>query len=611
MSRQPNATEPSPNPPATPGALCQAGFTHFQEGRPLDAQLCCLQALAIEADHADTLHLMGLLSLQGGQFDHAVQWLTRAVQKDPATDYLSALGITLKQMGRLEEALKVFDKAVQLKPGDAELWKHLAGSLLALDRSAEALLSYQHALHLDGGHFEAAYQSAIILERMERLDEALAQLDRCVELRSEHVPNLRLRARVLRSLKRYEDYLVDTMRAHALDPADPFACNNVGDALQFLGRYEEGLAWFEKALALLPNSAGILRNMGFAFRRLHRHDEATAAYQQATALDPGNAEIAYDLSDMLLVTGHLAAGWAAREIRWKMPDFVERNAEFSQPEWFGRESVEGKTILVFADEGLGDTIQFVRFVPILAARGARIVLAVQDPLVPLLSGVSGVLNCVPVTSRPLPAFDLGCPVMSLPLACDARLETIPRENYLPSLPAERVDAWRHRLGSHDRLRIGLVWSGNPNFGNDNNRSMPLRMLAPLFDLDATFVSLQKDPRPADAALLRERSDVLDLTADLTDFVDTAALVSCLDVVISVDTGVAHLSATLGRPTWILLPYVNDWRWLVDRDDSPWYSTARLFRQDSSRDYATVVGRVRHELAGMIAAFTPPFESASQ
>jgi len=201
--------------------------------------------------------------------------------------------------------------------------------------------------------------------------------------------------------------------------------------------------------------------------------------------------------------------------------------------------------------------------------------------------------------------------MSLPLACDARLETIPRENYLPPLPPERVQAWRRRLGSHDRLRIGLVWSGNPNFGNDSNRSMPLRIMAPLFELDATFVSLQKDPRPADAALLREHSEVIDLTADFSDFVDTAALVSCLDLVISVDTGVAHLSATLGRPTWILLSYVSDWRWLLDRDDSPWYSAVRLFRQDSSRDYATVVGRVRQELARMIAAFTPPFESASQ
>jgi Glycosyltransferase family 9 (heptosyltransferase) len=294
-----------------------------------------------------------------------------------------------------------------------------------------------------------------------------------------------------------------------------------------------------------------------------------------------------------------------------MPDFAEKNAKFSQPKWFGKESVEGRTILVYADEGLGDTIQFVRFVPGLAARGARIVLAVQDPLVPLLSGVSGVSNCVPVTDSPLPAFDLDCPVMSLPLACDARLETIPREDYLPPLPAERVETWRHRLGPHDRLRIGLVWSGNPSFGNDSNRSMPLRMLAPLFDLDATFVSLQKDPRPADADHLREHSEVLDLTADLLDFVDTAALVSCLDLVISVDTGVAHLSATLGRPTWILLPYVNDWRWLLDRDDSPWYSTVRLFRQDPSLDYARVVGRVRQELACMIAAFKPPFEFASQ
>ncbi len=614
MSREPkpadepaaqgSATDPTSLPATTPAALHDAGFKHLKEGRPLDAQVCCLQALSIQPEHADTLHLMGLLSLQGGQHDHAVEWLTRAIRKDPRTDYLSTLGITLKQMGRREEALQVFDKAVQLKPVDAELWKHLAGVLLELDRSAEALLAYQHVLQLDPEHLEAAYQSASILHRMERFEEALAQLDRYVGLRSGHVPSLQLRARVLRGLRRYDECLADNMRLHAIDPDDPFTCNNVGDALQFLARYDEGLAWFEKALALLPTSAGIFKNLGFALRRLHRHHEAIAAYEQAVALDPGNVEATYDLSDVLLVTGNFAAGWAAREVRWKMPDFAKKNAQFLQPKWFGRKRIEGTTILVYADEGLGDTIQFVRFVPMLAARGARIVLAVQDPLVPLLSGVPGVSNCVPRSESPLPAFDLDCPVMSLPLACDARLETIPRENYLPPLPPERIDAWGRRLGPHDRLRIGLVWSGNPNFGNDINRSMPLRMLAPLFDLDATFVSLQKDPRPDDAALLREHPDVLDLTAELTDFVETAALVSCLDLVIGVDTGVAHLAGTLGRPTWILLPYVNDWRWFIDRDDSPWYSSVRLFRQDAARDYALVIGRVREALGRMISAFEP-------
>jgi hypothetical protein len=202
----------------------------------------------------------------------------------------------------------------------------------------------------------------------------------------------------------------------------------------------------------------------------------------------------------------------------------------------------------------------------------------------------------------LPPFDLHCPLSSLPLAFGTRLDTIPSAlSYLPRPPAARIQAWETRLGPHLKLRVGLVWSGNPAHGNDRNRSIPLRMLTGILGIDATFVSLQKDPRPDDQATLRERSDIVDLTADLTDFVETAALVCCLDLVITVDTSVAHLSAALGCPTWILLPYTPDYRWLLDRDDSPWYPTARLFRQSVSRDYGEVLDRVRTELAALISA----------
>jgi hypothetical protein len=222
----------------------------------------------------------------------------------------------------------------------------------------------------------------------------------------------------------------------------------------------------------------------------------------------------------------------------------------------------------------------------------------------LLSGVAGVSECIPFSSRTYPAFDMHCPIMSLPLAFGTTLATIPPANYLPPLPAERVAHWDSRLGARDRMRVGLVWSGNPKQGNDRNRSMLFAQLARLLDTDATFVSLQKDPRPDDTALLAGRTDIIDLTADLTDFVETAALVSCLDLVITVCTSVAHLAATLGRPTWVMLPYLPDWRWLLDRDDSPWYPTVRLFRQDDTRDYARVVEFVRSELLEMMSSSRP-------
>ena len=589
----------SPTTP-TPAALYRSGLQHLHAGRHLDAQLACQQALAIDAGHADSLHLMGLLLLQTQQYDHAVEWLSRAILQDPRTDYLSTLGIALKQMGRLDDALRVFDKAVQLKPDDAELWKQFGGVLVAVDRAADALVAFQRAMQLNPSHWEAAYQSGILLHQLQRFDEALLQFNACDRLRPAHAPTLQMRARAFRALKRYQECLADNTRAHVLDPADPYTCNNMGDALLWLGRYDDGLQWFDKALALRPDFIEVLLNKGFALFHMHRFDEAAETYRRVTELDPGNARAAWQLAHLALLSGNFAAGWAGREARWRAPDFSPEYPKFSQPKWLGHEPIDGKTILVHVDEGVGDTLQFARYLPLMADRGARVVLIAQDALCPLLSGVRGVSECVPFSARTYPSFDMHCPIMSLPLAFGTTLETIPPANYLPPLPVERIAQWENRLGPHDRLRVGLVWSGNPKQGNDRNRSMPFAHLAPLLDLDATFVSLQKDPRPGDAALLA-KSNVVDLTANLTDFAETAALVSCLDVVITVCTGVAHLAATLGRPTWVMLPYLPDWRWLLDRDDSPWYPTVRLFRQDGARDYTRVVESVRTELKTTISS----------
>jgi hypothetical protein len=302
-----------------------------------------------------------------------------------------------------------------------------------------------------------------------------------------------------------------------------------------------------------------------------------------------------EVSLVHLLTGNFEAGWPGHQARLKLPS--AKYPKIPRPIWLGGEEIEGKTILIAADEGLGDTIQFVRYVPMLAKRGARVLLVVQDPLHRLLSDMNGVSQCAPMSAAStLPAFDLHCPVSSLPLAFGTRLDTIPSAiSYLPSPASSRVQAWEDRLGPRTKLRVGLVWSGSPTHANDHNRSISLRTLSRILDVDATFVSLRKDPRPNDAAVLLERSDIIDLTVDLTDFAETAALVSCLDLVITVDTSVAHLAGALGRPTWILLPY-------TPRDDSPWYPTVRLFRQDATRDYASVIDRVRSALVAMISGF---------
>jgi tetratricopeptide (TPR) repeat protein len=546
---------------------------------------------------------MGLLSVQTRQYDHAVEWIARAIRLNAKPEYLVSLGRTLQFQGRHEDALKTFDKAVQLKPHDAELWKHLGHALVELKRPQDALLGFQQALKLNPRHGNAAYQCGLLLHELERPQEALAHVDLAHELQPGQPSVLELRAAVLFSLQRFEDALADSRRAHAINPDSADACNNIGAALQRLGRDEEALQWFDRTLERRRDYVAAYSNKMLALQQLHRFDEAIAAYHGLKAIDPDNAKADWDFALLQLLIGNFAAGWAGREARWRLPSSYP---EIPCPLWLGQGSLEGKTILLGADEGLGDTIQFARYVPDVAARGARVVLLIQDPLVPLLANLPGVAQCVPISAaNTLPAFDVHCPICSLPLALGTTLDTIPPgDAYLPRPAEARVKTWQARLGLHDRLRVGLVWSGNPDHNNDRNRSSSLRAFSKMLDVDATFVSLQKDPRPDDKAVLAARNDIVDLTAHLTDFVETSALICCLDLVITVDTSVAHLAGALGCPTWILLPYTPDFRWLLDRDDSPWYPSVRLFRQDASRDYAPVIDRARSELVAMVSGYRP-------
>jgi tetratricopeptide (TPR) repeat protein len=584
-------------------ALCAAGHQHMQAGRHLEAQLCCRRALEADPDHVDALQLMGLLALQARQFDHAIEWIACANQRDIGTDHLYSLGIALEKQGLHELAFKAFDRGVELKPDDTELWGRRSDALAKLARPEEALSSYNQLLKLNPRDAGAALRCGMLLITLKRPENALVYLDLCDELLPDNAAVLEQRGLALHNLRRYEEALAENLRSHALDPTGFEVCNNIGAALHWLRRDEEALPWFGKALALRPASIPALTNKASALTQILRIDEAIGVYHQLQAIDPDNADAAWNLALLALLKGDFEAGWAGREVRWKAHMRPARYPHFVQPMWRGEDGIAGKTILVYADEGLGDSIQFARYAPLLAARGARVILAVQEAVQPLLAALPGVSLCIS-RDEALPAFDLHCPMCSLPFAFGTRLDTIPSAiSYLPAPAPAPVQTWEQRLqdrlGRDRKLRVGLVWSGNPRHLNDHNRSLPLRALLRLCDLDAGFVSLQKFPRADDKALL-DRAGVIELTDDLTDFAETAALVSCLDIVICVDTSIAHLAGALGRQTWTLLPYSPDFRWLLDRDDSPWYPTMRLFRQNESRDWDELVDRIRAELALRIA-----------
>jgi tetratricopeptide (TPR) repeat protein len=574
----------------------QSAVLHFQAGHYAEAQSCCQQSLQEDPENANALHLMGTLHLLSGRYDEAVGWLVDAIRKSPQPNYLVSLGHALLKLGRGDEAIRCFDKAVQLKPDDAGgLWKQFGEALLQLQRHDLALTAFQRVTELDPSQSDAFFKSGVLLYYSGKYQEALTCFDRCPESAVLH----RERGRTLQELRRFAEALNANQKADAIEPGNGDTCNNIGSCLRFLGREEEALHWYERADAALPGTVEILNNKALLLGDLQRFEEAFALYDDMKTRGLGNALTDWNRSQIELLTGDFDAGWRGREARWSKPNPIVYPA-LDRPMWLGEGPVDGKTILLHVDEGLGDTIQFVRYTPMLADRGARVIMVVEPAARQLLAALPGVSQCLSYPGSPLPAFDLHCAIGSLPLAFRTRLETIPAATaYLPRPAEDRIDAWESRLAAGEGLRVGLVWSGNPAHLNDRNRSMPLSMMAGLLDIDASFVSLQKDPRPADKAFLATRTDIQDFTVDLADLSDTAALIECLDLVITVDTSIAHLAGALGRPTWILLPYTPDYRWLLGRDDSPWYPSARLFRQTETREYGQVIDQVRKELTELV------------
>jgi len=405
---------------------------------------------------------------------------------------------------------------------------------------------------------------------------------------------------VLNDLRRFEEAIATFDRAIAIRPGFAEPMNNKGFSLQKLERYDEATVAHERAIAASPNRPLFHYNRGVCCSETLRLDEAIASFKTAIALKPDYAQAHYNLATNSLLSGDLRTGFIENEWRFKCPELRLPERGFDRPVWLGGESVAGKVLLIHLDQGFGDAIQCARYIPLAASLGAIVILEIHAALQGLLSGVSGVSRMVSI-GEPLPDFDFHCSTMSLPAAFGTTLENIPTAvPYLSAGEATRK-TWQARLGAASAPRIGLVWSGDSRHVNDHRRSLELKTLLPLLDVEAQFISLQKEVRPRDQATLRERSDLLDLGSELGTYEDTAAVIEQLDLVISVDTSVAHLAGALGKPVWIMLPYVPDWRWLVGRDDSPWYPTARLFRQTEAREYESVVNRMKTELDALIPA----------
>jgi tetratricopeptide (TPR) repeat protein len=579
-------------------ALFNRGITLLELKRFEEALTSHDRALALQPNQADTLSNRGNALRQLRRFDEALTTYDQALVLEP--DYFDALtnrGVTLHELKRFPEALVSYDRALALRPDHAGLLNNRGITLHELTRFDEALASYDRALALQPDQAEAFCNRGNALRQLRRFDEALASYDQALALKPDYFDALNNRGVTLHELKRFPEALAGYDRALALRPDHAGALCNRGLTMHELRRFDEALASYDRALAMRPDHAGALFNRGMTLHQLRQLDEALVWYDYALALNPGYVDGHFNKALLHLLKGDYDAGW--REYEWRWRRWKEQNLtllkrDFTQPLWLGQTAIEGKTILLHAEQGLGDTIQFCRYAPLVAGRGARVLLEVPVQLKDLMASLAGVAEIVARQDKP-PDFDLHCPLLSLPLALRTRVESIPGQVPYFTVPSESLRRWTSVLGPKRNLRIGLVWSGSSSHRGDAIRSISLRSLLPLADLDAEFVSLQKEVRGDDAAVLKERGDIVHFGDELNTFADTAAVIASLDLVISVDTSVAHLAGALAKPVWILLPFLPDFRWLLDREDSPWYPSARLFRQQAPGDWSDVISRVAIEL----------------
>ncbi len=498
---------------------------------------------------------------QAGRLSEAARAYEQVLQDEPDhPEALHLLGVVSQQLGKSEASLQLLDKAILGSPSNPFFLSSRGNTLQELRRYDEALASYERALAIKPDFAEAWINRGTALRELKRYDEGLASYDKALTLRAGDA---------------------ELLHAH-------------GNVLRHLRRYDEAIASYDRALAINPDFVEALDSRGNALMDLKLHEEALANFARAQQIRPDFAQAYYSESKCLLLLGDFERGWEKHEWRWNCDQFLSSRRNFSQPLWLGIENIAGKTILLHAEQGLGDTIQFARYVQAVSQKGASVILEAWGYVRPLLSHVSGAHQVIG-RGDPLPEFDVHCPLMSLPLAFNTRLDTIPAPiPYLRATDA-KMKKWEEKLGRIKTLTVGIAWSGRSEHHNDRNRSLPLSKLIDLKKLKVRLVSLQKEVRPEDAKVLAANGEILHLGPELEDFSDTAALASLMDLVISVDTSIAHLVGALGKPVWILLPFAPDWRWLLDREDSPWYPTARLFRQSRAGDWDSVIDRVKRDL----------------
>ncbi|CAO3423708.1 tetratricopeptide repeat protein [Azospirillum endophyticum] len=576
---------------------------HHQAGRAAEAEDIYRRILGADPEHADAMQLLGVLAAQTGRLAEARRRLRHAVALRPdGAGGLSNLAGVEQSADNPITAVRLYARALHLMPDLADAHASHAGALRGTGQAQAALSAAGRALALAPGHADALANRAAALLSCGDPQEAGRCACRSLRLNARSAVAHATLAAALAAQRRWTEGEAAARAALSIDRGNGEAWEVLGAVLAKLGRFAESLEAFAVAERLRPGSS-LYAARGTALIAMARPAEAAADFDRALADRPQDAGLHWNRGFARLMAGDYEGGWP--DFDWRRHDDRAEPPwrRFAQPTWRG-EPLGGRTILLYAEQGLGDTLQFLRYVPLVASRDGRVVLEVQRPLLPLMAGVEGVARLI-ARGDPLPPFDLECPLMSLPRAFATGLDSLLAETPYLRPDAARVACWRDRLGPRTTLRVGIVWAGNPRFPGDEERSPKLAGLRRLFEVPGCrFYGLQMGAGRADLAEATLPESFTDLGPEIRDFADTAAIMANLDLMVSSCTGPAHLAGALGVPLWVALPFSPDWRWLTGRDDSPWYPTARLFRQPVPGDWLAVAGRMAAELAVLVQRFRP-------
>jgi len=573
------------------------GYSFHQKGQFKKAQKIYDEILALQPKHFDLLQVYGALALQMNQLDKAVTLLSESIEINP---YQSAvyfnLALAFEKLKKYDTAVENYYKAIKLNTNHTKAYFNCAILLAELQQFEAAIANYDQAIRLNPNLVEAFYHRGNSLQAIKQFEAAITNYNEAIRLNPNLVEAICDRGNALQAIKQFEAAITNYNEAIRLNPNFAVAYCNRGNALLALNQIDAAIGDYKQAIKLNPDYSVAFHNHAYLMYRLQEFEASIESYDQAIRLNPNFAEAYCGKGLVKILLGQYEDGWALYEWRWRGSHLKEYIRNFSQPLWLGKESIKDKIILIHTEQGLGDSIQFCRYMGLVEALSPKqILLEAPKALLSLLSTLKNNVTLIE-QGNPIPEFDVHCPLLSLPYAFKTTSETIPAN--IPYLYSEekKTKLWKDKLGLKIKPRVGIVWSGSSNNIADDillsRRNIPLERLTSLFELPFEFHLLQKEIRQEDQLVFDSLTQINSYQDELIDFSDTTALIMQMDLVISTCTSVVHLAGALGVKTWVLLPYSADFRWMLDRNDSPWYPTATLFRQPEIDDWESVIDQVK-------------------